>query len=90
LVTLSGNTFASRMAGSLLHAVGLPELITTNLEDYENLAVELASDPIRLGKLREQLKANRSSCVLFDSPLFVSKLEEQYRNISKSDHSANG
>ena len=83
LVTLSGNTFASRMAGSLLHAVGLPELITTNLEDYENLAIELANDPSRLGKLRQKLKANRSSCVLFDSPLFVSKLEEQYMNICK-------
>ena len=84
LVTLSGNTFASRMAGSLLHAVGLPELITSNLEDYENLAVELANDPSRLGKLRQKLKANRSSCVLFDSPLFVSKLEEQYVDICKS------
>jgi predicted O-linked N-acetylglucosamine transferase (SPINDLY family) len=84
LVTLSGNTFASRMAGSLLHAVGLPELITSNLDDYETMAVELANDPNRLDKLRQKLKANRSSCVLFDSPLFVSKLEEQYVDIYKS------
>jgi len=84
LVTLSGNTFASRMAGSLLHAVGLPELITTNIEDYETLAVQLASEPSRLAELRQKLKANRSSCVLFDSPLFVTKLEEQYKNIYKS------
>jgi len=90
LVTLSGNTFASRMAGSLLHAVGLPELITSKLEDYENLAIELANDPSRLGKLRQKLIANRSNCVLFDSPLFVAKLEEQYRNISKNDDLANG
>jgi predicted O-linked N-acetylglucosamine transferase (SPINDLY family) len=85
LITMSGNTFASRMAGSLLHAVGLPELITTNLEDYENLAVELANDPNRIEKLRQKLKANRSNCLLFDSPLFVSKLEEQYTNIHKSE-----
>jgi predicted O-linked N-acetylglucosamine transferase (SPINDLY family) len=68
----------------LLHAVGLPELITTNLDDYENLSVELAMDPSRLNILRQKLKANRTSCVLFDTPLFVSKLEAQYIDICKS------
>lgn len=76
LLTCSGRTFASRMAGSLLNALGLPELITTSLDDYEQRAVELANDPLRLRELRQRLQDNRATHPLFDAPRFVRALED--------------
>jgi protein O-GlcNAc transferase len=77
LVTCSGRTFASRVAGSLLRAVGLPELITTSLEDYEQLALDLASHPGRLRAL-SALLGRRASLPLFDTPIFCRNLETAY------------
>jgi predicted O-linked N-acetylglucosamine transferase (SPINDLY family) len=77
VLTRSGRTFASRMAGSLLTALNLPELITNNLDDYESRAVELACDAAQLIALRERLAAGRNSSILFDLPLFVSAFEEE-------------
>ena len=59
VVTCAGRSFAARVAGSLLHAVGLPELVTTSLAEYEALALALARDPGRLAELRERLGRNR-------------------------------
>jgi len=84
LLTYSGQSFASRMAGSLLHAVGLPELIARDIDGYTALAVALGKDRQRLEELRERLKANRDSCALFDTPRLVRALEEQYREALKS------
>jgi protein O-GlcNAc transferase len=56
VLTCSGNTFAGRVAGSLLRAIGLPELITESLEDYERKALDLARDPQRLTALRQKLE----------------------------------
>jgi predicted O-linked N-acetylglucosamine transferase (SPINDLY family) len=67
VVTCAATTFASRVAGSLLHAVGLPELVTDTLEDYEALALELASDPARLNKTKQGLARNRLTAPLFDT-----------------------
>lgn len=83
LLTCSGPTFASRMAGSLLHAVGLPELITESFNAYEELAVALAHAPERLAQLRLKLAAQRQHCALFDSPRFVRNLEAQLRRIAR-------
>ena len=55
IVTLSGRSYISRMAGSLLHSIGLDELITDNHTDYENLVVELAQDRARLSSFRHRL-----------------------------------
>jgi predicted O-linked N-acetylglucosamine transferase (SPINDLY family) len=55
VVTLKGRSFAARLAASLLHAVGLPELVTHNARDYEALALQLATDPARLARLRAKL-----------------------------------
>lgn len=82
LLTCSGRTFASRMAGSLLSAVDLPELITHSLQDYEDLAVALASDRARVDAMKNTLTKNRLSCALFDSPRFVRDLETQLQNLS--------
>jgi predicted O-linked N-acetylglucosamine transferase (SPINDLY family) len=76
LLTYSGRPFASRMAGSLLHAVDLPELVTFSLAEYEQKAVALAADPARIAAMKQQLRDNRLTCKLFDSPGFVRDLED--------------
>ncbi|MES2741365.1 MAG: methyltransferase domain-containing protein [Pseudomonadota bacterium] len=83
LLTCVGATFASRMAGSLLRAVDLPELITFNFADYEERAVALAADPERIAAMKRQLDSNRLSCALFDSPRFVRNLETVLRQVAK-------
>jgi len=77
LVTLTGRAFGARMAGALLTAAGLPELITYNLLDYEALALQLARDPERRRQLREKLATVREHGALFDTPTFVRDLEER-------------
>src|SRR5262249_15317237 len=59
VVTCIGNSYPGRLAASQLHALGLPELITTSLDEYENLALALAKDPARLRAIRDQLARNR-------------------------------
>jgi protein O-GlcNAc transferase len=78
LVTLRGETFVSRVAASLLAAVGLGELITENLADYEALAFKLATSPALLVEKRQQLRANRLSAPLFDSDRFRRHIEAAY------------
>ncbi len=75
VVTRPGATFASRVAGSLLQAVGLPELIVEDEADYFGLALALASDPQRLAALRSKLAANRAHAPLFDAPAYTRDLE---------------
>ena len=78
VVTCAGTTFAGRVAGSLLHAVGLPELVTHTLEDYETLALALATTPERLAAIRQKLAVNRLSAPLFDTPRFARNIEAAF------------
>lgn len=78
LLTCAGEAFAARMAGSLLRAVGLPELITSNLKAYESRALELARQPALLQSLRQRLVENRSTSPLFDTTRFIRHLESAY------------
>jgi predicted O-linked N-acetylglucosamine transferase (SPINDLY family) len=78
LVTCKGASFASRVAASLLHAIGLPELVTHNLEDYEALALRLARDKALLGSFRVKLDQNRLTCPLFDTDRFRRNIETAY------------
>jgi predicted O-linked N-acetylglucosamine transferase (SPINDLY family) len=78
LLTMSGQTFISRMAGSLLNAVGLPELVTTNIADYERRAVELARNRMELQRMRMQLAAAHTSSALFDVPRIVRDIEDAF------------
>jgi protein O-GlcNAc transferase len=78
LLTCAGDTFPARVAASLLRAVGLPELATTSLGEYERLAVELASDPGRLAAVRSKLARNRDTEPLFDTLRFTRHLEAAY------------
>ena len=75
LMTLIGQSFASRVAASLLHAIGLPDLITYSQEEYEALAVELALSPKKLSEIRERLAKNRKTSSLFNGRLFARHLE---------------
>ena len=78
LLTWPTDAFAGRVAGSLLHAVGLPELVVADGEAYERTAVELARDPQRMAALRAKLAANRLATPLFDTAGFTRGLEEAY------------
>ena len=78
LVTCRGNSFAGRVAASLLTAMGLPELVTDNLEAYEALIVKLASDTVLLGAIRSKLRDQRRSAPLFDTSRFTRHIEAAY------------
>jgi predicted O-linked N-acetylglucosamine transferase (SPINDLY family) len=81
VLTCPGEAFASRMAASLLTAIDMPELIAPTQERYEALAVELAVDPQRLAKIKQQLADRRLTTPLFDTPRFTRHLEAGYREI---------
>ena len=81
VITCSGETFPSRVAGSILRAAGLPELVTESLSSYEALALRLARDPAELGILRRRLQSNRGAVPLFDSRRFTRNLESAFKTI---------
>jgi protein O-GlcNAc transferase len=76
VLTCAGDTMASRVAGSQLHAIGLPELVTASLGEYEALALALARDPARLRLYRQRLRANRATHPLFDMTRFTRALDD--------------
>ena len=78
VLTCMGETFASRVATSLLTAIDLPELITTSQADYEALAVKLATHPDQLKTLKQKLQTNRLTKPLFNTPLFTQHIENAY------------
>lgn len=79
IVTLTGETFASRVAASLLNAVGVPELITHDPSNYHDLARQLASDADKLKSIREKLANNLKTTPLYDTALFTRHIESAYR-----------
>jgi protein O-GlcNAc transferase len=78
VLTCLGETFAGRVAASLLKAVGLSELITTSLDEYEALALNLAHDPTLLAAIKRKLADNRNTYPLFDTARFTSHIESAY------------
>jgi predicted O-linked N-acetylglucosamine transferase (SPINDLY family) len=81
VLTCAGDTFASRVASSLLKAANLDELITYSLSDYENKALALATNPDDLTRIKAHLLAHREGLPLFDTPQFVKDLESLYKRI---------
>ena len=81
VLTCLGDSYAGRMAGSLLNAIGMPELITSSMEDYEQLAIELGSHPEKIQQLKDKLETNRLTTPLFNSQLFTKNLERSYKQI---------
>jgi len=78
VLTYLGNTFADRVAASLLNAIGLLELITHSHEEYLALALELATNPEKLASLRQQLARNRITHPLFNTAGFTRHIEDAY------------
>jgi protein O-GlcNAc transferase len=81
VLTCAGEPFAARMAGSLLTAVGLPELITHSLAEYEQRALELLQQPVQLAALRAKLARHRNTHPLFNTTRFCRHLESAYLNM---------
>jgi predicted O-linked N-acetylglucosamine transferase (SPINDLY family) len=79
VLTCSGTSFASRVAASLLHAQGLDELITHDLKTYEQMALELAQDPLRMAALRSRVSVAIEAGSLFNSESLVRSIEKAYR-----------
>jgi len=79
VVTCMGGSFASRAAASALRAVGLPELIGSNLDEYSQLALQLACEPRKLQDIRGRLAANLTAAPLFDTTRYTRGLESAYR-----------
>jgi predicted O-linked N-acetylglucosamine transferase (SPINDLY family) len=78
VLTCAGTAFASRVAGSLLQAAGLPELVVRSLAEYEAMALKLARDPALLSGLRARLDRNRLTAPLFDTGRFCRHIESAY------------
>jgi protein O-GlcNAc transferase len=81
VVTCAGTTFAGRVGTSLLHAIGLPELVTETPESYEALAMKLATGPQLLSDIKEKLERNRLARPLFDADRFRRHIESAYRTM---------
>jgi predicted O-linked N-acetylglucosamine transferase (SPINDLY family) len=81
VLTCIGEVFASRYAASLLHAVGLPELVTETQAEYENLAIELGTNPYKLKAIKDKLEINRMTAPLFDTAQFTKHIETAYTNM---------
>lgn len=83
VLTRLGEAFAGRVAASLLHAVGLPELVVATPEEYEALAIQLATDSVRLGEIRARLARNRLAEPLFDTRRFARAIEAAYTEMHR-------
>ena len=88
LLTCIGETFASRVAASLLHSVNLAELVTDSLQEYEQKALELAHNIDKLIQLKHKLNNQIEQSALFNPKQFAHDLEQQYLNIWQA-HSNN-
>jgi len=86
VLTLIGESFASRVAASLLNAVNLPELITSSQEEYEALAIELATNQGKLKTVKDKLDQNLPNAPLYDTPLFTQHIESAYKTMYDRHH----
>ena len=81
LLTCTGSSFATRVAGGMLHVLGLPELVTASLADYERIALALATDPEKLRALRDKLERARKTSPLFDADRFRRHIESAFNTM---------
>ncbi len=81
VLTCMGQSFVSRVAASLLKAVNLPELIVTDMDSYERLAISLGKNPARVQAMKEKLTRERTTVPLFNTPLFTKNLEAAYQRM---------
>jgi len=81
VITRTGESFASRVAASLLKSIGLNELVASNQNEYENIAVHLANNEKKLQFIKNKLKDNLKTTSLFDTQKFTKNIEEAYKNV---------
>ena len=86
LLTDLGNCSQARMGGSIVRAINLPELITNSLEEYEALAIELATNPEKMQAIKDKLASNLSTAPLYNTKLFVKNLESAYTTMYERHH----
>ena len=86
IITILGKSFNSREAASILTSINLPELITNSLEEYEALAIDLATNPEKLKAIEDKLAANLSTAALYDTPMFTKNLESAYTEMYERYH----
>jgi protein O-GlcNAc transferase len=83
VLTCLGSTLAGRVAASLVRAVGMPELVTASLADYEALALKIAGDPAFCAALKDKLRRNRETAPLFDTLRFTRNIEAAYTTMQQ-------
>lgn len=83
VLTCLGDTFAGRVAGSLLYAVGLPDMVTRSAAEYESTALALATNPEKLAAIKTQLAQNIKTAALFDTPRFTKHIEAAFETMHK-------
>ena len=81
VITIAGDSFASRVSASLLNSTNLNELITETLKDYEKLAINLSNDEKLLTELKEKIKLQISKSNLFKPKTFTRNLERAFKQI---------
>ena len=86
MLTLKGQAYQARMGASIVNALNLPELITTNSAEYESMAIELAKNPAKLRLIKDKLESNLSTAPLFDTKLFTKSLEFAYTEMYENHH----
>ncbi len=85
ILTLAGRSYISRMAGSLLTHVGLPDLVTTSLPDYERLAVQLGGNPLRVASYKRYLAEHGRDSTLFDIPALVRAIDHEFERLALAE-----
>ncbi|HLL18936.1 MAG TPA: tetratricopeptide repeat protein, partial [Rubrivivax sp.] len=90
IVTRAGRSYISRMAGSLLNAVGLPELVTETRADYERLAITLGRQPQRVASYKRYLTEHGRRSPLFDMPQTVRDIESHFERLALAARAATG
>ncbi len=86
MLTCIGESFASRVAASLLNAIRLPELITLSQEEYEAVAINLATHPEQLARLKLKLEQNRLTTPLFETQRYARDIEAAYNGMYERYH----
>jgi predicted O-linked N-acetylglucosamine transferase (SPINDLY family) len=86
LLTMTGASFQSRVSTSLLKNLKMPELITSNIEDYENFAVYLANNPEKLKEIKEKLLSSVKNSNTFNTKIYTKNLEKAYQQIYENYH----
>jgi protein O-GlcNAc transferase len=81
VITKLGSSFASRVAGSLLTALDMPELVARSVSEYENIALDLAAQPQKLATVKDKLRHNRDREALFDTERYTRDMENLFQRL---------